>query len=93
MDGLDLSELDAICRRSVKATRPQICSWLGVNTIKYTIAPYTPLPDLESRFDLVTAFACPFNYLESDYRLWTMPEWSFFFDDLRDHALKPAASP
>jgi SAM-dependent methyltransferase len=154
LDGLDLSELDAICRRSVKATRqklkfadldkeiarawktvrglgldrsppldvldlglgagyflhvcqrlghrvvgldrpdlplwPQICGWLGVNTIvEHTITPHTPLPDLGRRFDLVTAFACPFNYLESEHRLWTMAEWDFFFDDLRDRALKP----
>jgi SAM-dependent methyltransferase len=153
LDGLDLSELDAICRNSVKATRqklkfadldkemtrawktakglgldqsppldvldiglgagyflyvcqrlghrvvgldrpdlpvwPQICGWLGVKPIiEHTIEPYTQLPDMGRRFDLITAFACPFNYLELEHRLWTIAEWSFFFDDLRDHALK-----
>jgi SAM-dependent methyltransferase len=153
LDGLDLSELEAICQNSVKATRqklkfadldkemtrawktsislgldqsppldvldlglgagyflyvcqrlghrvvgldrpdlpvwPQICGWLGVKTIiEHTIEPNTPLPDMGIRFDLVTAFACPFNYLELEHRLWTIDEWTFFFDDLRDRVLK-----
>jgi len=33
---------------------------------------------LGGRFDLVTVFACPFNYLELEHRLWTIAEWSFF---------------
>jgi hypothetical protein len=136
LDGLDLAELDGICRRSVKATRqklkfadldkeltrawktakgvgldqspaldvldlglgagyflyvcqrlghrvvgldrpdlplwPQICGWLGVHTIvEHTIAPKRLRPDMGGRLDLITAFGCPFNYLELEHRLWT----------------------
>lgn len=41
------------------------------------------------RFDLVTAYRCQFNYNPARKRLWTVDEWAFFFDDLRQNVLKP----
>jgi hypothetical protein len=40
------------------------------------------------RFDLVTSFKCPFNYVDDEHRFWTLGEWSFFLDDVRDNVLK-----
>jgi SAM-dependent methyltransferase len=69
---------------------PEIRKWLGVKTIiEHTIGANRALPKMGRRFDLVTAFACPFHYVESQHRLWTIDEWNFFFDDVRDRILKP----
>jgi len=66
----------------------QVHQWLGVRSVDHMVMPNTPLPAL-GRSDLVTAFYCPFNYLDSERRFWTLAEWSFFFDHLRDDVLKP----
>jgi SAM-dependent methyltransferase len=67
----------------------RIRKWLGVhNVVEHTVRPNTPLPDL-GRFDIATAYACPFNFVQSERRLWSVSEWSFFFDQLRDDVLKP----
>ena len=66
-----------------------IREWLGVNhVIEHTIGPNTRLPEI-GRFDLATAYACPFNYVRDENRLWRLSEWSFFLDHLRDDVLKP----
>lgn len=67
----------------------KVHEWLGVQSVDHMVTPNTPLPAL-GRFDLVTAFYCPFNYLDSGKRFWTLAEWSFFFDHLRDDVLKPS---
>jgi hypothetical protein len=41
------------------------------------------------RFDLATAYHCKFNRNRPEKRLWSLEEWGFFLDDLRDHVLKP----
>ena len=45
---------------------------------------FEPLPDLASRFDLITAFSTGFNR-RADKSLWGPNEWEFFLDDLRGH--------
>ena len=63
---------------------------LGVQTvIEHTIKPLERLPTNIGHFDLVTSFRVQFNYCPEEKRLWTLDEWGFFFDDLRDHVLKP----
>jgi SAM-dependent methyltransferase len=67
----------------------RVREWLGVDrVVEHTIGPNTPLPEM-GRFDLVTAYACPFNYVRGEKRLWSLWEWSFFFDHLRNDVLKP----
>ncbi len=66
----------------------RIREWLGIiDIVEHTIEPNVPLPEL-GRFDLVTSFACPFNYARDENRLWTVAEWSFLLDQLRDRVLK-----
>jgi SAM-dependent methyltransferase len=66
--------------------------WLGVrNVVEHTIEPHKLLPKTLGTFDLVTAFRAQFNYNTEAKRLWTLDEWSFFLDDLRDHVLRPGA--
>lgn len=67
---------------------PELRQWLGVPCIEHKIRPNTPLP-VPRRFDLVTAFLSPFNYLPGPRRFWTLDEWLFFFDDLQAEVLKP----
>jgi SAM-dependent methyltransferase len=66
----------------------RVHEWLGIQSVDHMVMPNTPLPAL-GRFDLVTSFMCPFNYLDSERRFWTLAEWSFFFDHLRNDVLKP----
>lgn len=62
--------------------------WLDVQVTDHTVQPLQHLPAL-GRFDLVTSFKCPFNYVDDESRFWTLDEWSFFLNDLRDNLLKP----
>ena len=39
----------------------------------------------------MTSYRGQFNYYDDEKRLWMLPEWTFFLDDLRDHVLKPEA--
>lgn len=62
---------------------------LGVGAVvEHTIKPKEPLPGNIGRFDLVTSYRAQFNYHSEEKRLWSLDEWAFFFDDLRDHVLK-----
>ena len=65
--------------------------WLGVNrVVEHTIEPHAPLPAAAlGMFDLVTAFRAQFNFNNEAKRLWTLDEWGFFLDDLRDHIVRP----
>jgi hypothetical protein len=67
---------------------PELRQWLGVPCIEHEIKPNTPLP-APGRFDLITSFLCPFNYLVGERRFWTLSEWSFFFGHLQNDLLKP----
>lgn len=62
-----------------------IAACLGVQRTIVRIEPQTPLPDLGTKFDLITA--CDITFNDKDDRdgrrvYWTMAEWQFFLNDL-----------
>ena len=57
---------------------------LGVRRIVQQIEAFQPLPDLETKFDVITAFMICFNNHKMP-DLWKIPEWEFFLDDLAKH--------
>jgi SAM-dependent methyltransferase len=59
----------------------EITRLLGVRRVISRIEPFTPLPDLGGKFDLITAFMICFNNHKQP-NLWDVPEWEFFLDDL-----------
>lgn len=59
----------------------EITRLLGVRRIISRIEPFTALPDLEGKFDLITAFMICFNNHKQP-NLWGVPEWEFFLGDL-----------
>jgi len=61
---------------------------LGVKRVIYRVEAYQPLPDLGPRFDVITAHMICFNGHKSD-KLWKIPEWEFFLDDLAERQLVP----
>lgn len=65
----------------------ELCAWLGVNKIDCAIRPRTPLPKFDRKFNLVTALMLGFN-TRPDGKLFTLDEWGFFLDDIRDNVLK-----
>jgi SAM-dependent methyltransferase len=64
--------------------------WLGArDVVEHTIKPFETLPANIGPFDLVTSYRAQFNYVADEKRLWTLAEWGFFLDHLRDQVLKP----
>ena len=61
---------------------------LGVKRRISRIEAFQPLPDLGPKFDVIAAHMICFNGHKSD-KLWKIPEWEFFLDDLAAHQLKP----
>src|SRR6266540_2648774 len=62
--------------------------WLGLRRVRArSVQPKERLPADLGRFDLVTAFRAQFNYNANEKRLWTLDEWTYFLDDLRDNVL------
>jgi SAM-dependent methyltransferase len=61
---------------------------LGLQRVVWRIEAFTPLPAIEGRFDLITAFSICFNGHKSD-RVWGVPEWKFLLDNLRNDLLAP----
>jgi SAM-dependent methyltransferase len=61
---------------------------LGVKRVIWCIEAYQPLPDLGPRFDVIAAHMICFNGHKSD-KLWKIPEWEFFLDDLAENHLQP----
>src|SRR6266516_4342374 len=59
----------------------EITRLLGVRRVISRIEPFTPLPDLGGKFDLITAFMICFNN-HKQANLWGVLEWKFFLDDL-----------
>jgi SAM-dependent methyltransferase len=59
----------------------EITRLLGVRRVISRIEPFTPLPDVGGKFDLITAFMICFNNHKQP-NLWEVPEWEFFLDDL-----------
>ncbi len=62
-------------------------TWVGTSVINHVIGPRVPFPRFDRRFDLVTAFRAPFDIVRHEKRLFTIEEWSWFLDDLRDQVL------
>ena len=54
---------------------------LAVPRISHTIKALEPLPEMEGRFDLITAFSICFNGHNTP-QLWDVDEWTFFLRDL-----------
>ena len=63
---------------------------LGVRCFGYRIQPFTPLPSVGQRFDLITAFSVVFNN-HGTPQPWGPAEWDFFINDLRATHAKPNA--
>lgn len=57
---------------------------LGVPRVVWRIRPYVPLPELGAKFDLITAYLICFNDHKTE-KLWGLPEWNYFLDDLESH--------
>jgi len=53
----------------------------------WRVEAYKPLPDLGPKFDVITAHMICFNGHKSD-KLWKIPEWEFFLDDLTKHLVQ-----
>ena len=57
---------------------------LGVRRKIWRVEAFQPLPDLGPKFDVITAHMICFNGHKSD-KLWQIPQWEFFLDDLAKH--------
>jgi len=68
-----------------------LTKWMGVSVVPHKIRPRVPLPALQGRFDLVTAFRIGFNSKGHDghFVLFDIEDWAFFLDDIRDRILTP----
>jgi SAM-dependent methyltransferase len=60
---------------------------LGVKRKVWRVEAFKPLPDLGPKFDVITAHMICFNGHKSD-KLWKIPEWEFFLDDLTKHLVR-----
>ena len=49
----------------------------------WEIKAFEPLPELDRKFDWITAFSTGFNRVKK--KPWRVPEWEFFLDDLQRH--------
>lgn len=54
--------------------------------IPLKIEQFVPLPQMERKFDLVTAFMAAFN-VDAERRPWTIEAWKFFLNDLQANVL------
>jgi len=61
---------------------------LGVKRKIWRVEAYQPLPELGPKFDVIAAHMICFNGHKSD-KLWKIPEWEFFLDDLIANQLAP----
>ena len=61
----------------------------GLERVTWRIEAFQELPELNKRFDLVTAFSICFNGHKTK-DLWTPKEWGFLLNDLKRRFLKPA---
>lgn len=51
----------------------------------WRVEAFQPLPEFRKQFDLITAFSTRFNRDAADVKIWGVPEWNFFLDDLKRH--------
>jgi len=78
--------------RSRPRVYKKLCAWLGTEVVLHRIRPFEPLPPFTKKFDLVTAFRAPFFNVMAEERSFTLAEWAFFLDDLRDNVLRSGGS-
>ncbi len=68
-------------------------SYSVLDRVVARINAQTPLPDLDKRFDLVTAHRVCFHRIarreNGEWLEWTEVDWKFFIDDVRTRFLKP----
>lgn len=66
-----------------------VTKWLNVERRSWEIKPFSPIPYLDEKFDLVTAFMVNFDrYEPPDYAPWDIKEWDFFLADMARNHLK-----
>jgi SAM-dependent methyltransferase len=66
----------------------EMVEMLRVKRVIFRVEAYQPLPDLGRKFDVIAAHMICFNGHKSD-KLWKIPEWEFFLDDLAERQLAP----
>ncbi len=59
-----------------------------VRRMPMKVLPFEPLPPLEGRFGMVTAFLAAFN-LDAERKPWSIDAWKFLLSDLRENVLTP----
>lgn len=68
-------------------------SLLGVSRIIWRIQAGVPLPELEKKFDLVTAHRVCFHKIargsDGQWEMWDRADWQFFLRDIRTRFLNP----
>jgi SAM-dependent methyltransferase len=71
----------------------EMMSMFNLRRVISRIDPGTPLPDLQQKFDLVTAHRVCFHRIRGDDRAeskeWSPDAWKFFINDIRTRFLKP----
>ena len=60
----------------------ELIDLFGVERVAWRIRAFEPLPNLQRKFDLITAFSAAFNRNADETRGWTIDEWEFFLNDL-----------
>lgn len=65
-----------------------LCRFLKVKRTTWRINPYEPLPNLGSKFDLVTAFMIKFNQHDLPEQ-WGIKQWEFMLNDIQKNQLNP----
>jgi len=63
----------------------ELLDLFGVERVVWRIKALEPLPDLDQKFDWITAFSINFNLHYPAERLWGSAEWDFFLRDLQRH--------
>ena len=63
----------------------ELIDLFGVERVNWRIRAFEPLPNLERKFGLITAFSAAFNRNADETRGWTVDEWEFFLNDLDQH--------
>ena len=56
-----------------------------VPRVVWKITAFEPLPDLDQKFDWITAFSVNFNLYHPSKERWGTAEWDFFLRDLQRH--------
>lgn len=60
----------------------------GIARQQLTVSPFTSLPDLGKKFDLITGFATCFNHDYENHTSWGAGEWDHLLTDIRLNQLK-----